>query len=34
MLAAMTAELPATTRLQLVGADVEVPLVGGGSRAT
>src|SRR6186997_716837 len=31
MLAAMTAELPATTRLQLVGADVEVPLVGGGS---
>jgi selenocysteine lyase/cysteine desulfurase len=31
MLAAMTAELPATSRLQLVGADLEVPLVSGGS---
>ena len=28
----MTAELPATARLRLVGADVEVPLITGGSR--
>src|SRR5262245_41487144 len=32
ILRAMTAELPATTRLRLVGADVEVPLVTGGMR--